>query len=562
MENRYNKTSVKRVVSLLLISAAGINAQTGNEIAQKDAGLIFRSQTNVVSVPVVVRERSGKAVEGLTEASFAVFDKGKSQRIERVSVFHPGDFSTPAEAAPEGTDGPVSKSLPIPGRFVIYLFDDVHLSNEDLIAARDAARRSSAQSIRPTDRIALFTASGVNRVDFTGDLRKFNDALAALRTRPRAGGLSLECPSISDYQADLIVNREDPLAINTAVTEGLACGSDPRTIRESVRAMASSVLQAAEFNSQVTLRALDTAVARLSSAPGERSLVFISPGSLRTADQIAPEMEIIERAIRSGVIISALDARGLYVGFADASQHFPAAALVSQKSSMERQAASAQSELMAELAAGTGGSFFHNSNDLERGLHELTAMPDVWYVIAYSPGDMRTDGSWHPIKVELRDRRGLQVTARTGYYAPRHQVTAEEQTKEELRDAVFSRSERRDIPVTVHTEYFKTSDDGAKLAVITRFDVRQWRFQDLEGRHAGEATVVTALFDRDGRFVEASAKTVEMKLRDETLHAPIAAALPIRSEFNLTPGIYAIRVVVRDQRGPAMAAHNSAVEIP
>ena len=65
------------------------------------------------------------------------------------------------------------------------------------------------------------------------------------------------------------------------------------------------------------------------------------------------------------------------------------------------------------------------------------------------------------------------MKARRGYYAPRHLTSADEEAKEEISQALFSRDDMRDIPVDVHTQFFKPTDDEAQLSVITRIDVRK-----------------------------------------------------------------------------------------
>ena len=73
---------------------------------------------------------------------------------------------------------------------------------------------------------------------------------------------------------------------------------------------------------------------------------------------------------------------------------------------------------MAELADGTGGRFFHNSNDLEGGFKSLTEAPEYQYVLEFSPQNVKANGSYHSLKVKVRGN-GLKLQARRGYYAPK-----------------------------------------------------------------------------------------------------------------------------------------------
>ncbi len=71
-----------------------------------------------------------------------------------------------------------------------------------------------------------------------------------------------------------------------------------------------------------------------------------------------------------------------------------------------------------------------------------------------------------------------------------------------------------------------------------------------------------ALFDRDGVYVDGVSKTISLRLLDDTLRNRVAGGIPLRIDFKVAPGTYAIRVVARDLEGEMMTAQNGAVEIP
>ena len=74
-------------------------------------------------------------------------------------------------------------------------------------------------------------------------------------------------------------------------------------------------------------------------------------------------------------------------------------------------------DVMAELANGTGGTYFHNSNDLEGGFKSLTQAPEYVYLLEFSLEKVKPDGTYHPLKVKV-DKDGLKLQARRGYFAP------------------------------------------------------------------------------------------------------------------------------------------------
>ena len=232
------------------------------------------------------------------------------------------------------------------------------------------------------------------------------------------------------------------------------------------------------------------------------------------------------------------------------------------KQQYDREAASAAADIMAELADATGGTFVQNTNDLTRGMKDLSTAPEVYYILAFSPQNLKLDGSYHNLKVTLKAQAGLSAKARRGYYAPRHLSDADEESKEEISQALFSREEMRDIPVDIHTQFFKASATDARLVVITRVDVRKLRYRKVDGRNGDDVLVVSGLFDRNGNFLQSVAKTLKMRLKDETLAGKLDSGIAIRSDFKVAPGRYVVRLVVRDAEGQMMAAQNGAVEIP
>jgi hypothetical protein len=264
--------------------------------------------------------------------------------------------------------------------------------------------------------------------------------------------------------------------------------------------------------------------------------------------------------LRSQVIISALDARGLYVpsAFADASRP---RAQSGGKILIESDADSAQSDLLAILADSTGGIFFHNNNDYDEGFRRVAETPEYSYVLAFVPQNLKLDGSYHSLKVKLNASQKLNLQARRGYYAPKNFTSPEEQAKQEIEDAMFSQDELHNLPVNLHTQFFKDSDGDAKLVVLAHVDVKHLRFRKADGRNNNTLTCVSAVFGRNGNFIQGMEKVVTLHLKDETLEHKLASGLTLKSSFDVKPGSYMVRLVVRDAEGQLMSAENGMIEI-
>ena len=98
-------------------------------------------------------------------------------------------------------------------------------------------------------------------------------------------------------------------------------------------------------------------------------------------------------------------------------------------------------------STGTGGTFFQNDNDFYAGFKQLVAVPEVAYVLGFTPQDLRPNGGFHKLKITVKDKSGLKVQAREGYYAPKQALDPAMRAKEMVQNPVFSRGEIRDIPM-------------------------------------------------------------------------------------------------------------------
>jgi len=577
--------------------------QNAPEISSHDAPATFSTKVNLVLVPVVVRDSHGKAIGTLQKEDFRLFDKRQPQAITRFSVEKAGEAVIPAEiatdsAAHENAAPSASSAAPIAQRFVVYLFDDVHLKMPDLIQARDAADHHLTETLDATTRAAILTTSGQGNLDFTDDLAKLHDALMKLMSRPALGApAGTECPELTYYMADLIVNKNDTTAMQAAVKEVLvncppaqaplpplsggasaaaqkaaqqaalqAAQQAEQSAEGMVRAAAAPILSLGERDTRLAFTVLESAIRRLAAAPGDRTLILVSSGFVLTDDLRPEETDIMDRAIRANVRISSLNGRGLYTMIPGGDASTPTSAggpeVLNVKAQYQRESALAEEGIMAELADATGGRYFHNNNDLKAGFGQVAATPEFVYILGFAPQNLKLDGAYHVLKVQLSNSRGLDLQARRGYYAPRHLGDPEEDAKREIQEALFSRDELQDIPVDLHVQFFKSGDAAAKVAVLARVNVRNLRFRKTDGRNNDNLTILSGVFDGNGKYVTGMQKVVELHLLDATMEKLLDSGISVRTNFDVAPGNYVIRLVVRDSEGQTMAARNGVVEIP
>ncbi|MGO9239310.1 MAG: VWA domain-containing protein [Bryobacteraceae bacterium] len=554
----------------LLLPTPPVQSQPAAEVVTKDATPTFSSRVNLVPVSVVVRDDKGHAVGHLTKDDFRLTDNGKLQIITRFSIER---ADTPVVVQKENPElqAPAAPARPEPvlaTRFFAYLFDDVHLKFEDLAYARDAAARHVAASLLPTDRVAIYTTSGRDMLEFTDDRAQLEDALARLRPNPLTGGSANKCPDFGYYLADLIVNKDDQNALSVGLAMYQACSMNPYITQQETLMQANNTLSEEQLATQAATRVLQEVVRRLSGMPGQRSIILTSPGFFVEMFGHSDITALINKAIAAKVIVNTLDARGAWTppGY-NASTPTPmgGSQVVNMMNVYLQQEAQINGEVLGELADGTGGTWIHDNNDISGAFHRLATPPEFIYVLGYSPDNLKSDGKYHSLKVTLRDPKGLALQARKGYYAPRREITPAQQARQDLEDAVFTRDVVKDIPVELHAQFFKPSEDSARLSVMARVDLRGLQFHKAEGRNSDDLTVVSALFDVGGNYIAGTQKIVELRLKDVTLAGfatPATNGLTIRTSFDVKPGNYVVRLVVRDGESHSMAAENAVVDIP
>jgi VWFA-related protein len=351
-------------------------------------------------------------VGGLRPEDFQLLDNKKPRPITRFSV-EEGAAAAPNPQVAHIPEKPATDAQPAE-RSVAYLFDDINLAKGDLVRVQSAAEHQ--MSLLPSNvQAAIFTTSGQDALEFTADRTKLRETLLNIKPRKGVNGEGNGCPDIDTYMADLIWNKQDEDALGAAMEETLTCAfaDNPKAFAAAesmTRATAHQQFVAGEADSLRILLALQAALRKLAAAQGQRTLVLISPGFFA----VGREQEfarLIDGALHSDIVISALDARGLYNIDSTSSRSRAG-------TEYRREAASVNAELLTTLADSTGGTFFHNNNDFNAGLARVAQTPEYSYVLGFSPADQELDGRFHALNVTISNKdEKLALQARKGYYA-------------------------------------------------------------------------------------------------------------------------------------------------
>ena len=564
-------------------------------------------------VRVVVRDSQGRPLGSLQKENFRLFDNDQEQKIIHFSVEGPAGGI--AVAPQPGTSAQMNPPglAPVQPREIAFYFDDLNMALDEINGARDAADGYLAKSLRPPDRAAIFTSSGSVHTDFTSDLKALHDSLLRIIPIPNVK----ECPEISDYQAERIIEYEDGDALRLAISDvkmrcHLAPQSDPAPpgVSASLGAGASSqangkgsqgnsqgaaaanqadtipdmstinspdptvafakqeaelVLNRSWQRSHRSIGMLNAIVLGMAHMYGQKEIILASPGFIPR--QLEEEVNhVIDRALNAQIVISSLDPKGvaMLMPAVDVSSNYDPKLIRLMNSFAETRDLYATA-VLAQIAAETGGDFFHHNNDLNAGFARLVEEP-ISYTLAFTPSNL--DGKFHKLQVRLSDAKGT-VQARRGYFALKQERT--EQTagpaqpteqQEELRQVVASREEFHQLALEVSTEVAPSSGDSKELTVLVKLDLNSVRFRKDDERNVNTLTFVAGIYDGNGKWVSGEQKRIDLKLPDAQLQDMRARGVGLKETFQLNPGTYRLREVVQDFEDRHLGAINLEVKIP
>jgi VWFA-related protein len=576
---RVHPKLILTLASAVALTAVMLHGQTISEDEIKigsrpytpGASKALRVQTNLVEVGVVVRDARGKPIAGLRQDDFQILDEGKPQRISLFSVeVAPRVETTEATPIPNVPPAPTAAPAPPAGapkpRYVALFFDDLSMPNGDLVSARKAAEQFVREDLEPGDKIGVFTSSTTVTLEFTEDRQKLAATLEQILNHYKKASRGSACQYLDVYQAYLIKNQGYDTRSDIMDLAMAECGGDPKEIYH----YADETMSLVEHYSLETLGTLGDVINYLGKMPGKRMVVLTSSGFM-TQTLHAQQDKILNAALQAKVVINSLDAKGLYAetpgsDWSDGPPfvHTPRPALMAFRDQLAHQQKQMFDDPMAMLADGTGGKFFHNSNDLGRGLREMAAVPEVSYVLGFSPDGMKVNGSFHTIKVKVPSQHDVEITARKGYFAPEPEKKSQPSSltkMEEMDRQVLGAGVTSGIPVEVTAESGKLGSGEAALKVTVHVDVRNLPFTRRDNRHVDRLMFVTALFDSDGKFLTAEQQIMDLNLKDATLTQISGQGVTANLRLQAPPGSYRLREVVQEEASGRMASLSRAVEI-
>ncbi len=534
----------------------------------------LRVKTDLVEVGVVVRGHDGHTIAGLKKENFHVTDQGRARDIAYFTI---QATAAPAAAAKTAGEQPVTQAaVPAPvattrpnaaeRRSIALYFEDFGTNTGNLGQAKIAGRRFIQEGLEDGDRVALFSTSG-NFLDYTNDKAALIAAIDKLRPHPKfaESGIS-SCPRISPFQAYQIVELFDGAALQAAEEEGKLCpqGAGVRDVRSQAEITWNQV----RIASQVTFDAIDRAMQSLNHMLGQRVFLLVSAGFISGSFE-ARRDRLIDLALRSGIVVNALDARGLYAEppgrpiDEPPTRPLPVATFRFETTSAGNKLYT-YGQIMSDLAEATGGLFFHNNNDLTNGFRLAGATPEVSYMLGFHRRNDPADGKFHKLKVSLVNTKPYIVQARTGYFAPPKAAAAAPAltAREKLDREVTGTTTLKDIPITLtyRIAMAQAAAGAETVKAQVHIGIDKLKFPVRGERRMQHLTLVTALIDGNGSIVAAKEGTMDFALTDATYARLTASGINAALDLEALPGKYRLRAVVEEAGEGKMGSATAAVE--
>lgn len=590
-----HRANFRCATCLLAALAAGAQGVPEIRVSAKPyvpAPLALRVETDLVEVAVVVRGHGGQAISGLKRENFVVTDQGSPRELTYFAVETPGAIrgGPPTATAGGGLASPAvgattkppehSGAAPRP-RFIALYFEDFGTNGGDLKRAQVAGRRFINEGLDDSDRVAVFSSSG-DFLDYTSDKAKLAAAIDKLRPHPKFSEAGLGgCPRISPYQAYQITVMSDPGAIDAATKEAPTCaaasGDDSDYSNAQAKIAANAILAQAEITwgqvriaSQVTLNAIGRAMSSLQTVPGRRLFLLVSSG-FNSATLEVERDQLISQALRAGIVVSSVDAKGLYAAVPargpneeiNTDRPLPVETFRFEASSIGAEGFAAN-QVMSDLAQATGGLFFHNNNDLPDGFRQLGSIPAVSYVLGFRRNEAG-NGKYHKLKVTLSGSNPYVIQARPGYFATPPGTSGQVDPvdrKRELDREVSGVSTLADFAATVAFRLAGAPTAGMKTVMAQiHVAIDKLQFPVRDGRRVQRLNVVAALLDANGNIVAAKEGTMDFGMSDATYARFSAAGINAGLNLDVPSGKYRLRTVVQESVEGKMASSTLNIEV-
>jgi VWFA-related protein len=537
------------VMALAVPAAPYLSAQDATQVTSTpQGGFTLKVNNDLVLTNVVARDaKTGELVKGLTKSDFTVFENGKQQSIDTFD-FESVDMATPLnEATVSGlAAGPTinagSKAVVVAKpadlrnhRLIVMFFDLTSMQPEDLNRSVDAAQAFLKTKMQPADLVALVSLGDTLNVD-------------------------------QDFTADKNALINEVGAYNGTESQGFQAGATANTNQvEDTTGYTPDESEYNDVNTDRELFALRAVSQSLSKIDEKKSLLYFSGGISRDGiENQASLRAAINAAVRANLAIYSVDTRGLQaigpLGDASTGSLRGNGAYNGSALTNNMNTNFASQEVMATLSSDTGGKAFFDSNDFAPAFAQVQRDTSAYYAVGFHSTNPARDGKYRKLTFKI-NKPGIKLEFRPGYYAPADfQHSGKEDREQELNDELASDLPATDIAVYLDAMHFRLDENRYFMPVSLLVPGSQIPF--VKGGDKDKATldIIGEVIDEVKRPIGRVRETVKLNL-DPTLNAR-QKNIQYTTSFNLPPGKYELKFVVRENQTGRMGSFEADVTLP
>lgn len=510
--------------------------------------------TRLVQINVIVNNKHGKPITGLTKEDFVLLDNKHPQEIQLLSAETnlSGD-QAPAPLPPDTFTNRLSEHAGVPASVTVILLDALNTEFADQALTRKQVLKFLGQ-LRPQDRVALYWLGNNLHVlnDFTSDVASLREAL--VRSKPET----------NRDQAESNVGYLNTNSPNPSLPQGLPAsqGSDRAAFRSAFDQRVTN--ESSKDRVRITVAALIAIAHHVGASKGRKNLVWVSGSfpfdlgnekfDLNWANDTGTSFSAqIERAAQAltdaDIAVYPVDARGLMgsglTAAGDYSEAPPPEFSGEGNEHLPTRAAPGNLDTMKTLAERTGGKAFYGSNDLADAMRRAVDDSRVTYTLGFYPAGVKWDGSFHNIKVRVK-KPGADVRTRKGYFAlPDSAQATPESVQAIIAQTAISQLESTGIGMRVHVQ----PDDAAgehSLNVDLHLGLRDIHLEQDNGTWTGTLQTVFLQLNSRGEVIQALDETLQIALPQTVYEKTLIDGLRNTRHIRVLPGAVRLCVVLRD----------------
>jgi len=533
-------------MTLALLLAVPVYGQANvQESLGQGTGFVLRTESDLVLTNVVVRDsKTGEVIRGLKQSDFAILENGKAQQISSFD-FESVDMAKPLnEATISGLASAARGRTAVGGereedlrnhRLIVFFFDLTSMQPEDLDRSVEAARKFLKDKMQSADLVALVSLDTELKVDqdFTSD-------------------------------KDLLTNA---VGVYNG-TEGAAFAQGANANSNQVEDSSGYAPDESEYNDINTdrelyaLRAISKSLEKINQ---KKSLIYFSGGLSRDGiENQASLRAAINAAVRANLSIYSLDTRGLQavspLGDASTASLRGAGAYNGGAIQNNFNANFASQETLTTLSADTGGKAFLDSNDFASVFAQVQKDSSAYYVLGFHPANPVRDGRYRKLTVKV-NRPNVKLEYRPGYYAPADFKHAGKEDRErELEDELSSDLPATDVALYLDAFYFRIDENRFNVPVSLIVPGLQIPFAKGGDRDKATLDVIGEVIDEAKRPIGHVRETVKLAIDGQ--QQVRQKNIQYSTSFNLPPGKYHLKFVVRENESGHMGSFETDITLP